>query len=71
MRTLRLVEPKSTADAVQYRLRDARRIAALEPDVILRAHAGEQSDLFAAQSLPPATAAEVRDCFLRGEAVSP
>ena len=72
MRMLGLVEPKGAADAVENRLRDAGRVAALEPDVVLRAHPGQQSDLFAAQPLHAATAPEVGEArFLRGEAVPP
>ena len=67
-----LVELQGPADAVEDRLGDAGRVAAFESDVVLGAHAGEQGDLFAAQSLHPATAAEVGQArLLRGEAFPP
>ena len=69
---LGLVEPKGPADAVEDRLGDAGRVAAFEPDVVLGAHPGEQSDLFAAEPLHAATAPEVgQPGFLRGEAFPP
>ena len=47
-------------------------VAAFEPDVVLGAHPGEQGDLFAAQPLHAAAAAEVGQArFWRGEAFPP
>ena len=54
-----LVELQGPADAVQDGLGDAGRVAAFEPHVVLGAHPGEQGDLFAAQTLHAAAAAEV------------
>ena len=49
VRTLGLVELQRPDERLQHAVRDALCVAALQPGVVLGAHAGEQGDLLAAQ----------------------
>jgi hypothetical protein len=67
--TLCLVELERVGDSVQDGLRGPAEVAALEPYVVLDAHACEQRDLFSAQALDPAVPSPGRESrILRGEA---
>ena len=53
-----VVELQRVRDALEHLVRGAREIAALHPDVVVDAHAGQQRDLFSPQPLDaPVTAA--------------
>ena len=56
---LGFVELQGPADAVQDGFGDAGRVAAFEAYVVFGAHAGEEGDLFAAETLDATPAAEV------------
>lgn len=55
MGALGLIEPQRIADRLEHRLGHAGQVAAFETHVVLDADAGQQGDLFAAQSGDPAT----------------
>ena len=53
-----VVELQRVRDALEHLVQGAREIAALHPDVVVDAHAGQQRDLFSPQPLDaPVTAA--------------
>ena len=66
MRPFGLVELQSAGEGVEDRVGDAGQVSALEPGVVVGAHAGQHRDLLAAQPLDPPPAAEERHPRLFG-----
>ncbi len=67
MRALGLVEPQRAGDRVEHLRRDARDGAALDPRVVLDAHAGERRHLAAAQAADLAARADGDPHLLRAD----
>jgi hypothetical protein len=64
---LHLVEAQGGGDRVQDLVGDSGDVAALDPDVVLGAHPGQQRDLLTAQAGDPPTPSGRKPDLVRGD----